>query len=851
MSGGGGGNNYYENAEKLYGVQADTAQFMLDIGKGRLPGAVDAYTKAATQYSDPAYAARMAGQAGADAEQAIASGTGAMARNLARYGINPNSGRFGSIAGDNAIRGAAIKAGAMNNARRYVEDKKFGAAKDYYSSLVGMNSDAAAQAGQAGGNFAQMGSQAQAKKDNEDAAWGNAIGMGSAYMFKFKDGGSVKMARGGLFGASNTMSPPPVSGTPGGSLPSGVMQGIKAGNTLKDAMSGAAGNKTLGTVSKGLAKMADMTGSGAAAEGALGVAGAGAKQAEMLIAQNAGIEGATAATVDALGAGTAAAGEAAAAASPLLSGAAAAVPWVAAGAAIGKIFGLFADGGEVNKDIFDKAGEKHGVDPGLLRSIAQAESGGRTNAVSSKGARGIMQLMPGTAKMLGVKDPMDKSQSVHGAAKYMRQLLDRYDGDTVKAVAAYNAGPGRVDKSGGVPRIRETVNYVNKVLPDADIPSLPTRRRVVAQGIKPAIGAMSMDSRDHPIPGIDQTRSVVMRAGIREPAMQASPMLGQPRPPTWTPFAVDPGTVSSTMLPQAGTVAQKPVTSSPAWQNVKVPAPTYTIKRGDTLSRIAQQHGRSISELMEANPGIKDANRIYAGDALVIPGGVDIQPAQVAPMPTAPQAVPINQWSRDLEAARANPATQAVEPVYPVESVLAGGGYGAGVTKLVGRGIDLTRRANAAEKAAQLARREVSMQSAPSFTQLAKAFKDGGKVDPNSITDYMKASGYGATFKDRQRVYEAIFREPYKGTEQQNVELLQVMESAKQDDAPAIPPGERIQMKGGGDVDGRGSETSDSVPAWLSDGEYVVNAEAVKMPGVRRTLENINAAGLAKRYGVM
>lgn len=877
-----GGGTYYDNAEKLYGVQADTAQFMLDIGKGRLPGAVDAYAAAANQYSDPAFEGRMVGQSGADAEQAIGQQTAAMGRNLARYGINPNSGRFAGISGDNAIRGAAMKAGAMNNARNYVQDKRFGVAKDFYSSLVGMNSDAAGLAGQAGGNFVQMGNNAQAKQDNEDAAWGNAIGMGAAYAFK--DGGQIKMARGGLFSAADSL-PPPSTGVPArqGLNPSGM---IKAGKGLKDAVSGAGADKFLGTVSKGLANVADLTGSSAIGETALGAAGASTTggslgQAGMLVAQNAGLEGATAATVEALGAGTAAAGEAAAIASPALAGVAAAVPWVAAGAAIGSVLGLFADGGEVKKsgvDAYDEhfktAGEKHGVDAALLKEMARAESGGNRHAVSSAGAKGVMQLMPDTAKMLGVKDSSDPKQSIMGAAKYMRKLLDRFDGSAPLAVAAYNAGPGRVEKTGGIPRIRETVNYVKKILPDAEVPSLPNRsgsaRRAASSGvIKTASGAMSYDTLANPIPGMDQSRQVDIPEGMPvAPPMQASPMLSQqPAKPVWTPVAVDPGASASPMLPHAVAPSARPAPAKADWKRVS--SPVYTIKRGDTLSRIADQHGLSIQEIMAANPNIRNANMIYAGDSLVIPGGVDIQPAQQNMVSeNQPQAIPLNQWSRDLEAARANPSAQAIEPSYPVENAVTGGAYGSGVTKLVGRGIDLTRRANAAEKAARIARVDANMASQPSMSSLA--FASGGKVDKKSIIDHMKESGYGSSFEDRKMVYEAIFKEKYSGTEGQNVKLLEVMNAAKQEnEQESLQPvqRERIQMQGGGDVSGPGTGTSDSIDAKLSDGEVVENTDAVKMTkgevmpvvanwaksgaGAKRLLLDINAAGLAKRYGVM
>lgn len=107
---------------------------------------------------------------------------------------------------------------------------------------------------------------------------------------------------------------------------------------------------------------------------------------------------------------------------------------------------------------------KYGVDESLVRAVIRMESGGQTAAVSPKGAMGIMQLMPGTARMLGVEDPFDPAQNLEGGIKYLSQLSDKYQGDMTKTLAAYNAGPGRVDAYGGIPPFAETQNYVKNVL---------------------------------------------------------------------------------------------------------------------------------------------------------------------------------------------------------------------------------------------------------------------------------------------------------------------------------------------------------------------------------------------------
>lgn len=107
--------------------------------------------------------------------------------------------------------------------------------------------------------------------------------------------------------------------------------------------------------------------------------------------------------------------------------------------------------------------ERHQVDPVLVRAVIEAESNWNPQALSSKGAQGLMQLVPGTAGDLGVKDAFDPGQNLDGGVRYLKMLLEKYDGDLERALAAYNAGPSAVERAGGVPNYRETRAYVQKV----------------------------------------------------------------------------------------------------------------------------------------------------------------------------------------------------------------------------------------------------------------------------------------------------------------------------------------------------------------------------------------------------
>ena len=110
------------------------------------------------------------------------------------------------------------------------------------------------------------------------------------------------------------------------------------------------------------------------------------------------------------------------------------------------------------------AAQRHGLDPELVLAVVAVESNFKPDAVSPKGAQGLMQLMPGTAREMGVADPLDPAANLDGGAKYLQSLIERYDGNVEKALAAYNAGPTAVERHNGVPPYKETQQYVKKVL---------------------------------------------------------------------------------------------------------------------------------------------------------------------------------------------------------------------------------------------------------------------------------------------------------------------------------------------------------------------------------------------------
>ena len=151
------------------------------------------------------------------------------------------------------------------------------------------------------------------------------------------------------------------------------------------------------------------------------------------------------------------------------------------------------------------ASGRYQLDPDLVDSVIKAESGFNTRAVSPKGARGLMQLMPGTASQLGVPNAFDPQANVEGGTKYLRELLERYNFDLVKALAAYNAGPQRVEHFGGVPPYYETRAYVARIVRDFN------KKKVAQQKAAAAAKKSSTvkDAKAHPVAVKHDSKGVV------------------------------------------------------------------------------------------------------------------------------------------------------------------------------------------------------------------------------------------------------------------------------------------------------------------------------------------------------
>jgi soluble lytic murein transglycosylase-like protein len=132
------------------------------------------------------------------------------------------------------------------------------------------------------------------------------------------------------------------------------------------------------------------------------------------------------------------------------------------------------------QQLINATGDRHNIDPDFISSVIHAESDFNPHAVSHKGAQGLMQLMPQTASQLGVDNAFDAGANLEGGTRYLRELLERYNFDVVKALAAYNAGPNRVDRYHGVPPYYETQAYIARIIRDFNRKKLAEQRAAKA-----------------------------------------------------------------------------------------------------------------------------------------------------------------------------------------------------------------------------------------------------------------------------------------------------------------------------------------------------------------------------------
>jgi soluble lytic murein transglycosylase-like protein len=135
--------------------------------------------------------------------------------------------------------------------------------------------------------------------------------------------------------------------------------------------------------------------------------------------------------------------------------------------------------------VINEASGRYQLDPDLVNSVIRAESGFKVHAISPKGAQGLMQLMPQTANKLGVPNAFDPAANVDGGTRYLRELLEKYNYDLIKALAAYNAGPQRVEQYGGVPPYRETRHYVASIVRDFNRKKLAQQKAANTAAPKP------------------------------------------------------------------------------------------------------------------------------------------------------------------------------------------------------------------------------------------------------------------------------------------------------------------------------------------------------------------------------
>jgi soluble lytic murein transglycosylase-like protein len=160
--------------------------------------------------------------------------------------------------------------------------------------------------------------------------------------------------------------------------------------------------------------------------------------------------------------------------------------------------------------VVNAASDRYRLDPDLVSSVIRAESGFKVHAVSPKGAQGLMQLMPGTASKLGVPNAFDPEANVDGGTRYLRELLERYNFDLIKALAAYNAGPHRVEQYKGVPPYLETRKYVASIVRDFN------RKKLAQQKASNSLASKTQPQNRAKAPQAKTTRAATSAATAKK-----------------------------------------------------------------------------------------------------------------------------------------------------------------------------------------------------------------------------------------------------------------------------------------------------------------------------------------------
>jgi hypothetical protein len=161
-------------------------------------------------------------------------------------------------------------------------------------------------------------------------------------------------------------------------------------------------------------------------------------------------------------------------------------------------------------ELINAAAKKYGLDPQLLAAVAAAESNFDPRAVSRKNAQGVMQLLPETSARLAVRNPFDPAQNIDAGARYLKELLDRFRGNVKLALAAYNAGPERVEQYGGIPPYRETQNYVAKITQGVALKSAAQTSTIDHPAILPP-AAMTQSGQTSVQPASDSSSGLTFR----------------------------------------------------------------------------------------------------------------------------------------------------------------------------------------------------------------------------------------------------------------------------------------------------------------------------------------------------